>query len=683
MPGGIPSGSDPSGINPWEFSIVGAMLSGMKDRTEENIRAIKTQELQDNDTLNSYSEKVFAGINPALGIVAGVIDGIVRQIVGTVEDVGEDVMEWANNLLAKLNVYYQHLGSFLASINFLDPDFDPAVAAQEFVNLMLLPLNLLLGPNSPLNANNIFNLIPANLLAFLPASSVGEDSPNLITNPDFEGDEPIESSVFTLDLTTSYSEVGGSAKVVADGSTKDLLSPDLIRVSLGQRLSLSAMAKWNGLTGSGSPIILGITGYTSNGSPIATPNIDTRTTTPGSTDWIQLSGEYTITNPLIASVRLRLSVSSSATAGSVWWDHVDLHKTNKILTKLIADEDGNGLPDVLDDFTSIVNGILSQIPGFATLTQLFDLQNVLGGGFGNTLENIQERLEDFLTPGSNINGSNIIGEIIDEHLPGLQNAINNIASGLFNLPFGNYTQSQAAEALTHTSETLATLAAQVDALSLARGSGVLFGDEFERTSSSWGSDWDVTYTGGAGSLKTDGHNGYFDGSGTNQRKYVARFIPGTTADDYQIWSITLNSAPETAAAQIFPPILGGDPAFNGVAGRMNSTKTDYIEFRCGDGLAKIIRVVGGSETELNSQPFPTPGPGSTLTLQCGAVGSNARYFQGRVNGQKAVEITEVGTASPVDSSHRQGGVTGIAGNWILALRQSKPGSIKQFLGADQ
>lgn len=685
MPGAITSGNDPSGYSPTSFSIVGAMLAGLGDRDETNVRAQLTDEVQNNDTLTTMSSKVFAGINPQLGIVAGTIEAMLRQIIGSIPVIGPIADQWTEELLGQFGQYYTNLGSMLGSINFLDPDYDPQAAAAQFVNLMLLPLNIFMGPNSPINANNIFNLIPAQLLGFIPASSVGDAQVNLITNPDFEGDEPIESSVFTLDLDESFSAVGGSARVTADGTgAKDLLSPDLIRVSTGQKVAISAMVKWEGMTGTGTPIRVGITGYTAQGSAIIQPDLATHAVQTA-TDWIQLGGEFTINNTSVVSIRLRLTVGTSATAGTIWWDHVDLHKTNKIQTNLIADADGNGLPDILDDFQTNVTSILNQIPGFATVTQLFNLQDVLGGTFGSTITAIEENLANFLTPQSSIPGANVVGEIADEIVPGLISMLGSAVSGLLNLPTGNYGHAEVQQAFTHTADTMATLSAQVEELRLARGAGLTGGDEFERVASSAGADWVFDYSGGAGIMKVDGHNLYFDGSGTTQRNVKGLYLPLTLATDYQFWSVTLNSAPETADAILFniPPILAGSPAYNDVLGRMNPARTDYIMFRVGHGMAYIYRVVNNIATELNSAPFPTPGPGSTLTLQCGAVGSNARYFKGMVNGQKAVEITEVGTASIVDASHRQGGLGGINASWLGAFRQSRMGSVKQFLGADQ
>lgn len=687
MPGGLPSGSDPSQMTPHPFSLIGGGLSALSTWDEPTVRQIIEDRERNNPSMTQVSDAVFAGLDPTLGMVAGIIEALVRKILGMIPFVdleSEDAP--AVQLLDLFDQYFTNVRHLLADINFLDPDFDPQQAAKDFVNLMVLPLNLLLGANSPINASNLFNLIPTNLLGFLPASSVGDAQPNLISNPDFEGDDPIESSVYDLDLTTSYSAVGGSAKVTADGTgSKDLLSPDLIRVSVNQEISISTRVKWQGMTGTGSPIRIGITGYDAGGSALLQPDMQQHNLTPSSTDWIEMGGTYKITNPAVVAIRLRLTVAPTATGGFVWWDHVDLHKINKISTGLIADANGNGLPDILDTLTLGMDDILNQIPGFATVTQLFNLQDVLGGQFGSDLNAIIQNLENMLTPDSPLPGGNIIGEVADEVVPGLLTTVGGIVSGLLNLPFGNYSHADAQVALTHTADTMASLSAQVAALTVERGSGITGGDEFERVASSAGADWQFTYTGGAGTMKVDGHNLYFDGSGTNARTVKGLYVPLTLATDYQLWSVTLNAAPETADAILFnlPPILAGDPAYNDVLGRANAALSDYILFRVGKGMAYIYRVVNNIATELNSKPFPTPGPGSTLTLQCGLIGQNSRYFKGTVNGQTAVDIVEIGTASMVDSNHRKGGLGGINGNWLGALRQSKMGSIKQFLGADQ
>jgi hypothetical protein len=687
MAGVLPTQDDPAYITPHPFSLIGAGFSALNDRTEPNVRSVLEADVQSDPGITALSDQLFAGIDPALGMVAGIIEALVRKILGIIPFIDADNPDSpTGQLLSVFDQYFTNVRHLLADIDFLSPDFDPSAAAQDFITLMLLPLNILLGANSPLSAGNLFGLIPTNLLGFLPASSVGEAQPNLISNPDFEGDEAIESSVYTLDLTQSFSTVGGSAKVIADGSgAKDLLSPDLIRVSTNQEISISAMVKWTGLVGTGTPIRVGITGYDAGGSAIIQPDMATHNLTPGTSGWIEMGGTYKITNPSVVSIRLRLTVSPTATAGTVWWDHVDLHKTNKIGLSLIADENGNGLPDILDQLTFGLDNILTQIPGFASLTDLLNLQDVLGGDFGSGIEAVIANISQFLTPTSALPGANIIGSIADDVIPGLLTTVGSIASGLLNIPFGNYSHSDANVALTHTAETLSTLSAQVAALQVQAGSGLTGGDDFERVASSAGADWTFDYTGSAGTMKVDGHNLYFDGSGFAVREVKGLFLPLTLATDYQLWSVTLNSAPETADAILFnlPPIIQGDPAYNDVLGRMNAARTDYIRFRVGHGMAYIDRIVGGIVTNLNNRPFPTPGPGSTLTLQCGQIGSNSRYFKGMVNGQTAVDIIEIGTASPVDSNHRRGGLGGYNAAWIGAARQSRMGSVKQFLGADQ
>lgn len=687
MAGALPTQGDPAFITPHPFSLIGAGMSALSQRTEPNVRTALESDVKSDPGITALSDQLFAGIDPALGLVAGIIEALVRKILGMIPFIdAENPDSPTGQLLGLFDQYFTNVRHLLADIDFLSPDFDPTAAATDFINLMLLPLNILLGSNSPLDSNNLFSLIPTGLLGFLPASSIGGASPNLITNPDFQGTTAIDSSVYSLDMGTSYTTVGGSARVQATGSgSKDLLSPDLIPVSTDQEISVSAYVKWQGLTGTGTPIKVGVTGYDAGGSAIIQPDMVTHNVSPTTTDWIQMTGTYKITNPAVVSIRLRLSVASTATGGVVWWDHVDLHKTNKIGMGLIADANGNGLPDIIDQLSFGLTDILGQLPGFASLTDLLNLQDVLGGEFGSGIEAVIANISNFLTPTSALPGGNIVGSVSDSVIPGLLTTVGSIASGLLNIPFGNYTHADAQAALTHTAETMSTLSAQVAALQVQAGSGLTGGDEFERVASSAGADWTFDYSGGAGTMKTDGHNLYFDGSGTAQRICKGLFLPLTLATDYQTWSVTLNSSPETADAILFnlPPILAGSPAYNDVLGRMNAARSDYIMFRIGKGMAYIYRVVGNIATELNSKAFPTPGPGSTLTLQCGLIGSNSRYFKGMVNGQTAVDIVEIGTASPVDSNHRQGGLGGVNANWSGAFRQSHMGSVKQFLGADQ
>lgn len=317
MPGAIPSGADPSGMTPHPFSIVGAMLSGLESRTEENVRAELESEVKTDPTLTNFSNKVFSGINPALGIVAGIIEAMLRKIIGSIPIIGPIADEWVGELLDQLEVFYTNLGGFLGSIDFTSPDFNPVEAVNQFVNLMLLPLNLLLGPNSPISSGQLFGQIPTNLFGIIPANTIGATNPNLLTNPAFDGSiSVLGGTVWSWDDDDGRT-TPGSVRTTANGTNKVLLSNG-VNVLPGQVLSPSVWVKSSGYAGTGTPIKMSIRAY---GTSPSTTDIES-TAGPGST-WFELNGTYTVPEG-VSQVKIRLSVGATATAGDIWFDDATL-----------------------------------------------------------------------------------------------------------------------------------------------------------------------------------------------------------------------------------------------------------------------------------------------------------------------------------------------------------------------
>jgi hypothetical protein len=151
-----------------------------------------------------------------------------------------------------------------------------------------------------------------------------------------------------------------------------------------------------------------------------------------------------------------------------------------------------------------------------------------------------------------------------------------------------------------------------------------------------GADWDMGYGSGNGTWKTDGHNAYWSKSGTGSRKSTGRFIPLTAQTDYMFTTATLASAPE---APILPP---GTAATNRVMTRMSADKQNFIYADFGGGQVKIGRCVAGVETQLASGSLPSNlGSGSQIGIVAGKPGT-ARYFQAKLNGGFALDVTEAG-----------------------------------------
>jgi hypothetical protein len=537
----------------------------------------------------------------------------------------------------------------------------------------------LLGPSSPLNSYNLFNLIPTMLVGQVPISNIGEQTTNLLVNPLFENLESVDSTVWAWDGTQHHSATGGSAKVTADGTgAKDLLS-NLIPVTPGQKVDLSAWVKYTGLTGSGTPLRLGVTQYWNGSATTLQPDVASQGLVPPTSDWRQLSGSYTVPDN-VDSLRMRLTVATTATAGTVWWSDLFLGKTGLLPNILVAGQNiGETLADDLGGLAGDVAGNAAAILGKAAQGDLVGLMNVLGG----SLSQIDDRMLSFLDDLSPLNGSNIqVGNILDDFLPGVRTTIENIFTGLLNLaaPPSNdpVTHTQAAGALSHVADTLAGLTSKVTELEAARTSGVTAFDDFERTSTTLGANWSVTYpSGSGGTVGCDGHNAFWQKAGSAGRVFVCRYIPLVTYGDFQINSITLNSAAEN------PISFLGDPAYNDVLGRVSADNLNYVRFRMGAGEAWLTGVVNGIEVvELAHVTYstPDPGPGSALVIVCGRAG-NARYFQGKHNGNGVLEGVETGVATMLGANYRYAGFGGRVRNYTLT--QSAPGAVRKWTGGDQ
>lgn len=525
----------------------------------------------------------------------------------------------------------------------------------------------LVNGGQPVNAFNIFGSLLPNVFGLIPASAVGNTQPNLLANPLFANATSLLGLGSWLWDGTEGQMGLGSAKTTATGSVRKLTS-NIIPVTSGQKFSLSAWTKWTGLSATGSPISLMLEVFNAAGEVIATPIIAAISSPGASSSWTQLTGTYTVPANA-ASVVTRLNVSETATAGTVWFDNISAKKTNLIGISLIADANGNGLPDIID---GLVDGTAFQ--------QLKDALSGIGGG---GLADIIARLEGFLTPGSTLNGSNIgVGSIADGFLPGVTSLLDNLGGIFSGLGGSGWTHSMTNAVLAQQSQVTTITAAKVAKLENAFTSGVTAADDFER-SGSLGALWATVYGSGPGSWGTDGHNAYWIKVlfGFAERLFTARWLGenATSASDYQRITVVLATQPENS--------IGGTPGCNDVLGRMDSGGTNFIRARfTGTGIVTVSRVVSGVETAINSGSCPIPGPGANLTLECGKPGVSSRYFRAILNGSPVLEAPEAGTASMVGASYRGWGHGGKAGSnpfFLPVPTQNAPGRLKQWTAADQ
>ena len=576
-----------------------------------------------------------------------------------------------------------------AAITALEDFIDKLIAhppsLQKLIEALTSMVNGLLSALSPLNALNLFNIVPPTLLGQLDISHIGSAITNLLTDPNF-----LDASAFSGDDTWLQDLTGGfgglgSVSTTADGTTKELLG-NLIPVSQDQVLPISGKVKWDNLIGTGTPVGIGITGYL-NGSATVQATVAMHDTNPTTTDWVSLLGNYTVPAN-VDSLRTRLIVSPNATAGTVSFSSMSVTKVGPLLQRLISGTDaGTLLPD---DITNLFGGILTNAQGLLTKVEQSAHDALLNALGSTNLSVIESNIASYLTPASPLNGSNInSGNIIDEVIPGLTMTMDNLVTSLLNIGGSGFDHSDVANALRHQSFVDTDTSARLAQLENVFTGGVSDGDDFERISStSLGAGWLTYYQGPAGIWATpNGHDASFATSGASTREFVCIRNTGQVRSTTNLQRVTLVLG---SAATSYGSLGVGH---NDLWLRISDATTSFanitgIRVRFGgDGSASICRFVNGvnldASTSFVSVPAGTltaPGPGSNVWGEAGTPGT-ARYFRAGIGTSTLLQVTEVGVASGADSTCLRWGHGGRAEGGILG--QAAPGSVHQETRKDQ
>ncbi|QPO16543.1 minor tail protein [Mycobacterium phage TelAviv] len=258
------------------------------------------------------------------------------------------------------------LSAFFGGIDWENPP-SPGEVWRAVVAAFIQPLNLLLGPNSPLN--------PAKL------------NENLWPLGAFPSDSVAGGSGWTFDSSvTRTAGSTGSVKVVADGTMKALLGIPAAVVE-DQQVDLSVFVKWADYVGTAAPIQLQVAEYSGVGASASRVG-ETVVVSLGPTTsvggWSELAGTYTVPEG-VDEIRPRLVVTQGATAGTFHFD--DVVGRNKLILDWIAN-----LPEQLQDLLGRIQALIDSV------VQAFTGANSLGN-----------KLEEFLFALSNIRPENIVG----------------------------------------------------------------------------------------------------------------------------------------------------------------------------------------------------------------------------------------------------------------------------------
>ncbi|BDY31420.1 DUF7257 domain-containing protein [Mycolicibacterium mageritense] len=350
---------------------------------------------------------------------------VVRAVVGSFipgSGAFDQLRDWAQNIpgLSEFLDLLDKLSGIFGGIDWDDPP-TPEELWQQVVSVFIEPLNLLLGPNSPLNLANAFGkLLPFNISG-LGLSQLTTAVENLLEGFITAGSVPDEDG-WSWDSTIGSP---GSAKVVADGTTKTLYAPDVIQVSEGQKLNpLEIKVQYAGVTsGAGQTIkfVLETFSDTLGQVPVGTEIIGAITNPSGSAgpttlsfpDWTPPAGVLTVLPALV--------VDSSVTAGSVnWW----APKLEKPLDPVLA----GGLPAALNNLGDWIESMLDnfltslgETPLGSILDKILDTADALGDMLLDTegnAANLDTLLGNLLS-----NPASVIGTLPQSLIAGLETAL--------------------------------------------------------------------------------------------------------------------------------------------------------------------------------------------------------------------------------------------------------------------
>ncbi|WMI33211.1 minor tail protein [Mycobacterium phage SlimJimmy] len=449
--GGIPTGSDPSGydIEGWDGPVVGAGLGALQARTEGAIKDMLQQRVSNNTTLKEFSDRVFEGLDATLGIVVAPIKALVEkmfpyidfdgvltmdellaliQSVPLIGDFVELILGVEDGDVNDLGTFFLHLRQFFEGVNFLDPDFDPRDAAQVFVNTVVNPFV------------STIQRISAAILGIIPIGLLSNETPTLLLEGEF--DDPItivEGSGFVHDATDGATTPLGCAKAEANG-THIVMATELIKVSPGWKLELSAKVKWEDLeTDDVDTIRLNVIPYHDENTPDPIGSVmvasveEAEGDSTGTNGWgTTITGEYEVPYDVFY-LAVEPHVTSDATAGVVKFDNIAMKSVEKIPQDFIG--------NLVEDFENVWQGFEILIDSFLDalgiepigdiLSRLFDLTDELAWIQEKAREgalDAAQALEDLADLAGKLltNPGAVLGTIPQSLVGGLETTLNQI-----------------------------------------------------------------------------------------------------------------------------------------------------------------------------------------------------------------------------------------------------------------
>lgn len=216
-------------------------------------------------------------------------------------------------------------------------------------------------------------------------SHIGSSSPNLLSNPNFSDANALSGLTdWQFDAGEDHDGDGsGSAKAL--GHNVFLLS-NSIDVVEGHKFDISAWAKYSGVTATAAAnsIRVSVVGYL-NGAQVTSSMVAGIASPSGNANWTQLSGSYTVPAG-VDTVRVQLGVTAAMSAGTVWFDTINAHKTGNMPGNLVQGITG-AVTTIVEDVQGFLNNVIAGLLGVGDM-----LYDAVIGDVGTVTYNVNDTI---------------------------------------------------------------------------------------------------------------------------------------------------------------------------------------------------------------------------------------------------------------------------------------------------
>lgn len=521
---------------PWD-SVLSGSVSEIIDWLVDSLNGIPFVAdviLLIQDALNGLWNNIFGILRrlfpflPWDALLSGSVDDVIGWLLGNLTEVPfvGDIVLWTTGALGgtweTLQVWFGNLRTFLGAINFFDPDFDLLAAGEAFIDFVLFPvgkiaemgqglldwindtllkpvigvltgngLNLdlgalgvwarsLLGQGSRIPAENLFGQVSSSLFGIIPVSHISNEQPNLLTQGNFDVASTVEDSGgWSWDSDVTYTGTGGSVRAVADGAIRLLYCNQDIKVSPGDKVALTAYYKTSAnFSGGSQSAFLTLVPFA---GAVQQAGVTIGVGGP-SPSWSQLYGNVYTVPAGVTSLRVRLALSSSAAAGTVWFDDVRLAKTGLLQQGLVE--------RLVDAWSNFWNGVFGGVETGKTVDDILvagaalaNTANTASGNALQALDGLADLVWKLLNAPAQILGS--IGSVIMDGVSSIGQFLTGLWNSLTGQSDSSATVADVATAASALSSTANSATATAD--SAAAGLQTTWDDMFDAFNGTTGS----------------------------------------------------------------------------------------------------------------------------------------------------------------------------------------------------